>query len=165
MKTFTSICLFAFSATLLSSCSGHQTATQLLNDPKKKAEILTAICNDKQVLGDFTSELSKNEAAIQTVSENKDLIRMMMVEHRMSGMMEADTAVKAIFLGNMVSMAAKDSLFCDQLGHAILRNHTVKSTVSKILLDAKDKKEKKHKEHKEHKEAKEKKKDKHKKGK
>jgi len=154
MKTITTICLFAFGATILTSCGGHQTAVQMLNDPKKKAEILTAIIADKQILGDLTTEVSKNEPAVETLTENKDLVRMMMVEHRMVGMMERDTALKAIVVNNMVNIAGKDSVFCDQLGHAILHNHTVKTSVLKVLDAGKLAKEKKHKEKKEKKEAK-----------
>jgi hypothetical protein len=158
MKAFETICLLAISATVLSSCGGHQTAVQMLNDPKKKQEILTAIISDKQVLTDLTVEMSKNEPAVQAVTENKDLVRMMMVEHRMDGMMERDTALKAIFIDNMINEAGKDSLFCDQMGHSILHNHIVRTSVMKVLDAGKAAKDKKHKEHKEKKEAKKEKK-------
>jgi hypothetical protein len=167
MKTITSLCLIAFGATMLTSCGGHQTAVQMLNDPKKKQEIFSAIIADKQVLGDLTTEVSKNEPAVETLTENKDLVRLIMVEHRMGGMMERDTALKAIVVNNLVNIAGKDSVVCDQLGHAILHNHTVKTSVLKVIdagKAAKDKKKKEKKEKKEaKKEAKKEKKDKHKK--
>jgi hypothetical protein len=137
--------LLGLTAVFMTGCSGHQSAVQQLNDPKKRDEIMNTICADNQLVGDMAEHLGKSETALAGLTANRDLMRVLFTEKHLALEMKSDTALSSILPANLVHMAANDSVLCNQLARRIVASDALAYEVKRLMHEGKEGKEKKKK--------------------
>jgi hypothetical protein len=146
MKTIQSTFLsVSAAAILLCSCSGKN-AAKMLSDPKLAPEIMHAICADPALMAEMTDQMSKSDAAQQSLLGSKDLMRVMHTEKHLSQMMRSDSSMANILSVNMVGIASQDSLLRGEMTTVIMQNSRVRGSLEKAMHESgKTGKDKKHK--------------------
>jgi uncharacterized protein YcfL len=141
-STFLSV---SAAALLLCSCSSHN-AAKLLNDPKLAPEIMHAICADPGLMAEMSDQMSKSDAAQQSLLGSKDLMRVMHTEKHLSQMMRNDSSMANIFSVNLVGIASQDSVLRREMTDVIMQNSRVRGSLEKAMHESgKTGKDKKHK--------------------
>jgi len=156
--------MIAFGVSLLAGCSGQLNTAQLLKDPKKKAEVIEALCADPVTASEVADQMAKTPACISTITSNNSLIRQLTSEGNLSGMLHSDTATSYNLMADLVSVSSKDSVATHRMVAYMLTNGEMRAELHREMQESKAGKEKKHKDHKDkdHKEKSGHKKGKHK---
>jgi hypothetical protein len=150
MKKVQNSLIVVLGMSLLASCGGQQNTATLLKDPKKKAEIIAALCNEPQSTADVADQLAKTAGCVQTLTANTSLIRQITSEGNLSGMLKSDTATTYNLMADLIAVSSKDSVATDRMTTLILANENLRASLHNKMHDkAKSGKEKKHKEKKE----------------
>jgi len=99
----------------LAACSGpkSQSADELLKDPEKREEIMTAISNDHQMMSNMMDHMMKNDHAMQ--------------------MMKGDKAMKNTMMQHMMKMMQNDSAMCRMMGEMMMKNERTKGMMMDMM--------------------------------
>ncbi|MHB1279133.1 MAG: hypothetical protein ACYC1Q_12140 [Bacteroidia bacterium] len=109
----------------LVGCS-NQRAENLLKDPDKQNEIMTAICNDHQMMTNMMGHMMKNDHAMQMMKGNQGM---------MGKMMEGNHAMMGNMMPHMVKMMEKDSSMCRMMGEKMMMNDHTKGMMMDMMKE------------------------------
>lgn len=135
--------LFFMAGAFIAGCSNKsQTAEELLKDPVKQEEIMTAICNDHQMMTNMMDQMMKNDHAMQMMMGNQAMMgKMMQGEHAM-GMMEGNHEMMGNMMQNMMKMMEKDTTMCRMMGEMMMKDEHARGMMMDMMkkkpMDKKD---------------------------
>ena len=95
----------------LMACTGSENTADVLNNPEKRDEIMTAIAADRDLMHEMMRHMMRNDHAMQMMIGSDTLRnRMMGGKHGMSMMKQ-----NGQMMGQMMQMADGDSVMCKNM--------------------------------------------------
>lgn len=102
--------------TLMMACKGmrEKTAEELLENPKMKDEIFSAILNNDAHLNMLMNKMMLDENCKRKLTKNTSMMKMMFMSETMDSLMKADEELMKIMTNNMVQNMNEDKALCDK---------------------------------------------------
>lgn len=123
----------------LFGCS-NQRAEDLLKDPDKQNDLMTAICTDHQMMTNMMDHMMKNDHAMQMMMGNQEMMSQMMQGEHAMGMMEGNHEMMGNMMQHMMKMMQKDTSMCRMMGEMMMKDDHTKGMMMDMMKE-KDKKD------------------------
>lgn len=128
--------LLLIAGAFLTSCSNKsQTAEELLKDPDKREEIMTAICADHQMMTNMMDHMMKNDHAMQMMMGNQEMMSQMIQGEHAMGMMEGNHEMMGNMMQHMMKMMQKDTSMCRMMGEMMMKDDHTKGMMMDMMKE------------------------------
>ncbi|RNL85374.1 hypothetical protein ED312_12600 [Sinomicrobium pectinilyticum] len=111
------------------------TTGKLLEDPVQRSEIMTAICNDREMTGEIMEHITKNKYAIQLLDNDYKMIR---------NMLENNGEIAKGTMQHLIDMMRKDSVFCENMSFMMMNDEHMRIVICN-MCDCSPESDKEHK--------------------
>ena len=123
MKTTTQLCAFVIALLMLGSTGMAQPADEILKDGAQRKKIMTAICNDHEMMTEMMGHMTQNDHAMQMMRGNREMMQQMMGDQEMAkGMEKKDVKMAGMMMDNMMSAMETDSTLCKAMCGKMMQN-------------------------------------------
>ena len=112
------------------SSAQEQPAEETLNNPQQRIELMKAISNDHDMMTEMMNHMMENDHAKQMMGGNYQMMQRMMSDKKMMmSMMEKDSSMAKIMMGNMMEMMENDPAMCKMIGGIMMNNKHMMDTM------------------------------------
>ncbi|UGU14716.1 hypothetical protein LS482_13520 [Sinomicrobium kalidii] len=107
---------------IMAGCSRVQVPTtgELLKDPVRRNEIMTAICNDREMTGEMIQHITRNKHAVHLLENDYKMIR---------NMLDSNQEAAKGTMQHLIDMMRKDSVFCENMSFMMMNDEHMRTVI------------------------------------